>query len=37
MLLDFGYVNKFAMFYFLLFIKKQKIIDYKKSQLVKIL
>ena len=39
MFLGFGYLYKFIMFYFsfLFFFKKQKIIDWKKSQLGKIL
>ena len=31
MLLGFGYLYKFVMFYFLFFFKKQKIIDFKKA------
>ena len=30
MLLGFGYLYKFVMFYFLFFFKKQKIIDYEE-------
>ena len=38
MLLGLGYFYKFVMFYFLFFfLKKQKVIDLKKSQLSKIL
>ena len=35
MLLGFGYLHKFVMFYFLFFLNKQKIVDLK-SQSVKI-
>ena len=37
MLLGFGYLYNFVVFYFLFFFKKQKLIDLKKIQLAKIL
>ena len=35
MLLGFGYLYKFVMFYLFIFFKKQKIIDFEKKQLAK--
>ena len=37
MLLGFGYLFKLVKFYFLFIFKKQKIIDEKRNQMIKIL